>query len=627
MKYILLLLSFSLSLLTLAQTPKTISYQGVARNATGQPIPNQPIKIKLSLLETATSTNSLYTETHSLTTTGQGLFAVQIGAGTVLTGTYATLDWSNGPKFVKTEIDPIGGDNFTLSSTNPLNAVPFALFAQSGTPGPQGPAGANGAQGPIGLTGPAGPTGPQGPIGLTGPQGSSGAVGPQGVIGLTGPAGAVGPQGPVGQSGATGATGAQGPIGLTGPQGLKGDTGARGPIGPQGTFPSGNTVGDMQFWNGTQWTMIPKGQPGTTLKNCDGQITWAPCKPSISTNDATSITGTTLTSGGNISNDGDSPVTVRGVCYSTTPNPTLANFKTMDGSGIGSFSRGITGLPTGTTFYIRAYATNSIGTAYGNQIVASTLTLATLTTIAATGITSGKAISGGNITSDGGSTITSRGVVWGTTANPTISGNKTIDGTGSGTFNSNLSSLIPNTTYHVRAYAISAAGTSYGNEITFTTLPSLIIGQDFGGGKIAYIFQPNDPGYVEGEQHGLIAPIYDQSSGIDWGCIIGIGGTGSAIGDGYQNTTAMLANNCNGAASVCMGVTINGYSDWFLPSINELAKMIENKGAIGGMFGVYYWSSTEYGNSFANYLDNTGVQSGGSAGKGNTKNVRAARYF
>jgi len=90
MKFILLLLSLSLSLLTLAQTPKTISYQCVARNATGQPIPNQSIKIKLSLLETATSTNSLYTETHTPTTTAQGLFAVQIGAGSVLSGTYAS---------------------------------------------------------------------------------------------------------------------------------------------------------------------------------------------------------------------------------------------------------------------------------------------------------------------------------------------------------------------------------------------------------------------------------------------------------------------------------------------------------------------------------------------------------
>ncbi len=128
----LLLLTICFSLLSYGQTPKTISYQGVARNATGQSIPNQPIKIRLSLLETATSSNPLYTETHTLTTTSQGLFALQIGAGTVLSGIYANLDWSNGPKFVKTEIDPAGGDNFTISSTNPLNAVPFALFAQNG---------------------------------------------------------------------------------------------------------------------------------------------------------------------------------------------------------------------------------------------------------------------------------------------------------------------------------------------------------------------------------------------------------------------------------------------------------------------------------------------------------------
>jgi hypothetical protein len=290
-------LPFCFSLLSYGQTPKTISYQGVARTATGQPIPNQSIKIKLSLLETATSSNSLYTETHTPTTTGQGLFAIQIGAGTVLSGTYLNLDWSNGPKFVKTEIDPTGGDNFTLSSTNPLNAVPFALFAQNGTPGPQGPAGPTG---PIGLTGPAGATGPQGPIGLTGLQGPSGqsgatgTTGAQGPIGLTGPAGAAGLQGPIGLTGPTGVTGAkgdkgdtgtQGPIGQTGATGLtgpagatgpqgptglpgatgangakgdKGDTGATGPqgaAGPQGLLSNGTAAGNTPYWNGTAWVL------------------------------------------------------------------------------------------------------------------------------------------------------------------------------------------------------------------------------------------------------------------------------------------------------------------------------------------------------------------------------------
>jgi uncharacterized protein (TIGR02145 family) len=419
MKFTLLFLSFSLSLLTLAQTPKTISYQGVARNATGQPIPNQSIKIKLSLLETATSSNSLYTETHTPTTTGQGLFAIQIGAGTVLNGTYLNLDWSNGPKFVKTEIDPAGGDNFTLSITNPLNAVPFALFAASGTPGPQGPQGLKGD---------------------------------------------------------TGATGPQGPIGLTGPQGIKGDTGVRGPIGPQGTFPSGNAVGDMQFWNGTQWTMIPKGQPGTTLKNCDGQITWNPCKPSLTTIDAASITGTSFSTGGSISNDGDSPISVRGVCWNTSPNPTIANSKTMDGSGTGSYSRILTGLGLNSTLFVRAYATNSFGTAYGNQITVTTLstTLPTVITNTVNLIAGTSATSGGNVTDAGGATISARGVVWSTSQNPTVAlTTKTVNGTGIGSFVSSLTGLNINTTYYLRAYATNSVGTAYGNQLSFTTTNGL----------------------------------------------------------------------------------------------------------------------------------------------------------
>lgn len=348
MKYILLLLSLSLSLLTLAQTPKTISYQGVARNATGQPIPNQPIKIKLSLLETTTSTNSLYTETHTLSTTAQGLFAVQIGAGTVLSGSYATLDWSIGPKFVKTEIDPNGGDNFTLSSTNPLNAVPFALFAQSGTPGPQGPAGATGPQGPIGLTGPAGATGPQGPAGAVG------ATGPQGPIGLTGPAGSIG------------ATGPQGPIGLTGP------AGAAGPPGPAGPgYSNGTAQGQMMYWNGTSWLTINPGSTGQTLTFCNGVPTWGPCPlvlATLTTTTVSSITSTTASSGGNITSDGGSAITARGIVWSTSQNPTIAlTTKTNNGTGTGSFTSNLTGLSPSTVYYVRAYATNSAGTAYGNQ--------------------------------------------------------------------------------------------------------------------------------------------------------------------------------------------------------------------------------------------------------------------
>ena len=87
----------------------------------------------------------------------------------------------------------------------------------------------------------------------------------------------------------------------------------------------------------------------------------------------TSITATTATSGGTVSADGGDPVTARGVCWSTTANPTTADNKTVDGTGIGTFTSAITGLASGTTYYVRSYATNSMGTTYGPELILITL--------------------------------------------------------------------------------------------------------------------------------------------------------------------------------------------------------------------------------------------------------------
>jgi uncharacterized protein (TIGR02145 family) len=197
-------------------------------------------------------------------------------------------------------------------------------------------------------------------------------------------------------------------------------------------------------------------------------------KDTISTLTTVSVSGITQTSavsGGNVTSDGGAEVTARGVCWGISHNPIISSDKTDDGTGTGAFTSNLAGLTANITYYVRAYAINSQGTSYGNEVSFSTsqVTLATLTTTAITSITSITAVSGGNITTDGGGTITSRGVCWNTASGATTSNSKTTDGTGTGTFTSNLTGLTPNTTYYVRAYATNSVGTAYGNELTFTT--------------------------------------------------------------------------------------------------------------------------------------------------------------
>ena len=204
--------------------------------------------------------------------------------------------------------------------------------------------------------------------------------------------------------------------------------------------------------------------------------------PIVATTVATQITATTAVTGGNVTNDGGAEVTERGVCIATISNPTTANTKILAGSGTGEFTCNLTGLQANTTYYVRAYAINSKGTAYGDEISFTTalpITLATVTTASITQITETTAVAGGTVTNDGNASVTERGVCISTVSNPTTSNTKITAGSGTGSFTCNLTDLQPNTTYYVRAYAINSKGTAYGEVVTFTTnkqvvLPSVI---------------------------------------------------------------------------------------------------------------------------------------------------------
>jgi uncharacterized protein (TIGR02145 family) len=193
--------------------------------------------------------------------------------------------------------------------------------------------------------------------------------------------------------------------------------------------------------------------------------------PSLTTTEPTGITQTAVTSGGNITADGGEDIVIAGICWSTTAGTSVKDKHTNDSREVGSFTSNLTGLTPNTKYYIKAYAYTKAGVGYGNEVTFSTLPIvdATLSTTEVTSITTNSALSGGNITADGGGTITDRGICWSTSTNPTIAGSHTNDGTGIGSFISSLTGLTANTTYYVRAYATNIAGTEYGNEVIFAT--------------------------------------------------------------------------------------------------------------------------------------------------------------
>lgn len=375
---------------------------------------------------------------------------------------------------------------------------------------------------------------------------------------------------------------------------------------------------------------------GTAYGNTISFTTVAATIPiGITTNTLSLITQTTASGGGNINSDGGAAVTSRGVCWSNiNSNPTISNTKTIDGSGTGAFSSSLTGLTSGTTYYVRAYATNSAGTAYGSMksftTQSATIPQGIITTTASS-ITQTTATSGGSITSDGGATITMKGVCWSsTTSTPTISNTNTNNGTGSTSFSSSLSSLTANTTYYIRAYALNSVGIGYGNTVTFTTLPNLAIGQSYQGGIIAYIFVSGDSDYVAGQTHGLIATTSNQSTGAQWGCSgTSIAGTSTALGTGLANTTAIV-NGCTSsisAAALCNNLSSGGYSDWYLPSRDELIKLYTNRASIGGFNNVSYWSSSQVGTTTAWSINFSTGTSSSTSTKSTLMYVRAIRKF
>ncbi|MGF7047976.1 hypothetical protein J2T13_002482 [Paenibacillus sp. DS2015] len=196
----------------------------------------------------------------------------------------------------------------------------------------------------------------------------------------------------------------------------------------------------------------------------------------VSTTAVTNVTSTSASAGGDVTSEGSAAVTERGIVYSKSSNPTILDMQIVVAGTTGNFSSNLTGLTAGTTYYVRAFATNSVGTRYGNEVIFTTTlpnSVATVSTDPVTSITSISADVGGNVTIEGGAAVTVRGIVYSKSSNPTIPEDKQIIVAGTtGGYTSNLTGLEAGTIYHVRAFATNSVGTSYGDDVIFTTLPT-----------------------------------------------------------------------------------------------------------------------------------------------------------
>jgi len=213
-----------------------------------------------------------------------------------------------------------------------------------------------------------------------------------------------------------------------------------------------------------------------TVYGAEVSFTTSQQLPQVSTQDVTDIGVDSATGNGTITDLGIPNLTQHGVCWDTAPTPDISNSKSEEGSAsiAGAFESKINGLAPDTTYFVRAYATNGAGTVYGNEVSFTTAPMfPTVTTHAVSDIVETTATGNGNIDDLGIPNPSQHGVCWDTDPDPTITDSRTLEGpvAGTGPFLTSMTGLSPDTIYYVRAYATNTAGTVYGAEVSFTTLP------------------------------------------------------------------------------------------------------------------------------------------------------------
>jgi hypothetical protein len=361
----------------------------------------------------------------------------------------------------------------------------------------------------------------------------------------------------------------------------------------------------------------------------------------VTTSFATSITDLTAISGGNITNNGGATVTESGICYATTTNPTITNNKIVSGTPIGIFASNIASLTPNTLYYVRAYAKNSIGIAYGPEITFTTqppaVTLANVVTNNVIINSNTSATFSGSIIS-GGTTITGMSLV--------ITWNNEVTGAGSQTVvgsSFTKADCIPGTMYTVKFQATNSAGIAYGINKTGTTT-GYHIGQDLGYGIVYKTVSNADHCYFASKINLFTGINLDiASANAAWYAGSGISNFGgNSLTNGKSNTQNIIANLPGGSvARTAHEYTANGLvpvGTFWCPALDEIFELLQvtQSTTIPGFTNTFdgdalfhrYWSSSEYPNSsFAYYARRSGmIVASGNDPKGGGGAIRAIGY-